>query len=290
MRNQILAAVSMAMLGACLGGGISSSGRGDDDDGTGESARALFDSNVAPVLTACVSCHVGPETSSTNMFLGDQGPTGYYDSLVKDRAVNGGFNPDAATILLKGAHEGPMWQPAQATKIAEWLRAELKERGGTDTGSNTVGNKTPRAAEMAFASCLSVSTPEYTTTQAFQVANMNTQQGRCTSCHNGGAGGQYLNTANQNKDMLAKWQQEVFFTGVFVANLQPDSTYKIGAAEVKICNKGKEKDNNLGQHPSFDCKQNGALDKLKLFATQVQAKVDAHDPTCPAPAFAAPTL
>ena len=91
--------------------------------------------------------------------------------------------------------------------------------------------------------------------------------------------------------MFAKWQQEVFFTGVFTAAIQLDNTYKIVAAETKICNKGNEKKNNLGTHPAFNCQQNNstALNALKAFATIVQTKVDNHDPTCPMPAFAPPT-
>jgi hypothetical protein len=92
--------------------------------------------------------------------------------------------------------------------------------------------------------------------------------------------------------MYAKWQQEVFFTGVFQAQLQPDNTYKIGAAESKICNKGKEKANSLGTHPTFDCAQNNstALNNLKSYVTAVWGRVVAKDPTCGPAAFAPPTI
>jgi hypothetical protein len=301
MRNQIFAAVAMALLGACVGGIDTTTPTGDDDTPTPTTtAKDQFVQTVQPILSAkCQSCHVGPETSTTNMFLGPDGVSSFYDTLVADRAVNGGFDPAAATILLKGQHEGPALLPEEATAITSWLSAELTARGAPTPGPTGNGNKNPRTAEMAFASCMSVSLTEYTTTKAYQVANLNTGQGRCSSCHSpGGAGGQWLgtspivNNAATYTDMLAKWQQEVFFTGVFQAQLQTDGVYKIAAADTKICNKGKEKANNLGTHPPFDCAQNGnaALTALKLFATQVQAKVDAADPACPAPAFAAPTL
>jgi hypothetical protein len=294
MRNQLLTTVAIAMLGACVGGIDMQQGDDDTTPPTGN-ARQLFDSTVLPLLNAkCASCHTGSELSATNMFLGPDGASSAYDTLTKDRAVNGGFDPAAATILLKGAHEGPAWTAPEATKISAWLNAELTARGPvTPPGPTPTGNTSARGTEMAFASCMSVSLTEYNTTQAYQVANMNSAQGRCDSCHSpGGAGGQWLGRQNTYKDMFAKWQQEVFFTGVFQAQLQLDAkTYKIGAAETKICNKGKEKANNLGSHPDFDCTQNNstALNNLKLFVSQVQAKVDAHDPTCPAPAFAAPT-
>jgi cytochrome c553 len=297
MRNQmLLASIATALLGACVGGIDTPPGTGDDDDTMppGETARQLFDRTVSPLLNACVSCHVGSELSSTNMFLGPDGLSSAYDTLVKDRAVNGGFDPAAATILLKGAHEGPAWSPAQSDKIATWLRAELTARGPVTPDPNPgSGTRSARTAMMMFASCMSVSLAEFTTTKGYLVATMNTQNnGACTSCHGEGAGGVSFSLANQYKDMFAKWQQEVFFTGVFTPALQGDLTYKIVAAETKICNKGKEKQNSLGTHPTFNCQQNNstALNALKAFVIAVQAKVDAHDPGCPTPAaFAPPT-
>src|SRR5262249_14709114 len=155
MRNQmLLASIAMTLLGACVGG--IDSGGGDDDGPAppGETPRGLFDRTVLPLLNNCVSCHVGPETSATNMFLGPDGLSSAYDTLVKDRAVNGGFNPAAATILLKGKHDGPAWSPSQAQKIATWLRAELAARGPIDpgggSGSGGGGITGARAASMAF--------------------------------------------------------------------------------------------------------------------------------------------
>jgi mono/diheme cytochrome c family protein len=294
MRNLIFASVAMALFGACVGG-IDTPPPGGDDQPPATTARQLFDQTVSPLLAAkCIGCHVGSETSATNMFLGPDGQASFYNTLVNDRAVNGGYDPAAATILLKGAHEGPAWSMTEVTKISDWLTAELAERGPQGPSGPPTGNTSARGASMAFVSCMSISLTEYTSTQAFQVANLNTQnQGRCSSCHSpGGAGGQWLGTQNGNKDMFAKWQEEVFFTGVFQAQLQPDKTYKIAAAENKICSKGKEKQNNLGTHPTFDCAQNNstALNNLKAFALAVETKVEMGSVGCPAPAaFAPPT-
>jgi hypothetical protein len=151
-------------------------------------------------------------------------------------------------------------------------------------------NTTARGAEMAFAACLSVSLTEYNDTQAYQIANMNTDRGRCYSCHEpGGAGGAYWGRLNNYEDMLGKWQEEVFFIGAFQPQLQANNTYTIAAAENKICAKGQEKDNSLGTHPSFDCQQNNGtnLQNLKTFVDQMNTKLGAAG--CPAPAFKAPT-
>jgi hypothetical protein len=110
MRNQLLVTVAMTMLGACVGGIDSTPPGGDDMPPPSGTARQMFDSTVAPLLTAkCSMCHIGPETSATNMFLGPDGVSSYYTTLTNDRAVNGNFNPAAAQILLQGPHEGPAW-------------------------------------------------------------------------------------------------------------------------------------------------------------------------------------
>ena len=290
MRNQYLAAFAAMALGACVGGiqGMPNTG---DDDTTGQTAREIFDNTVAPKLTAkCASCHVGPEISSTNMFLGPDGLSSYYTTLVNDRAVNGGFDPAAATILSKGQHEGPAWTDQEKGVISTWLLAEQAERG-VDTTPPPAGNPntSARGAEMAFAACIGVSLTEYNDTQAYEVANMNTDRGRCRQCHNGGAGGMWLDSTQNYELMFNKWQEEIFLVGVFQPNLQGDNTYKIAAAETKICNKGLEKDMSLGTHPSFDCQQNNGtnLQALKTFVDQMNAKQLAGG--CPAPAFKTPT-
>jgi hypothetical protein len=291
MRNQmILASVAMALLGACVGG-IDTTPGGEQP--VPQDARKMFDQVVVPLLQAkCQSCHVGPTDDPTNMFLGPDGLSSFYPTMIADRAINGGFNPEAATILLKGVHDGPAWTPSEAEKIAAWLSAELAARGPelpTDVDP-TNPNRSARGASMSFVACMTQA--DYTQLQAYQVANMQTDRGRCYSCHSpGGAGGEWLGIQNQNLDMLEKWREEVFFTGVFQAKLT-GGIHTIIPAENKICLKGTEKERSSGTHPEFDCQQNGglALNNLKAFATKVQGMVEARDPACITPAaFAPPT-
>jgi hypothetical protein len=290
MRNQmILASVATALLGACVGG-IDTPPIDEEPPLPMGDPRRMFDTAIVPLLKSkCQSCHVGPTLSATNMFLGPDGESSFYTTLTSDRAVNGGFNPEAATLLLKGAHDGPAWTTSEAEKIATWLRAELAARGPELPGDpvDPINIRSARGASMAFVACLKASKAEFTQLAVPQVANMQTAQGRCNSCHApGGAGGLWLGPADP---MFLKWQEEVFFTGVFQAQIQADRTYKIAGAETKLCNKGTEKDRSLGTHPEFDCQQGEALDALKAFAIAVQAKVDARDPLCGAPEFAPPT-
>jgi cytochrome c553 len=309
MRKPIFIALSAAMLGACVGN-VDGTGPTGDDGTTGGSARAQFDSDVAPLLTAkCASCHVGNEADQQldgrSRFLGATGVATYYDTIVADRAVNGGWDSSSATLVTKGPHEAPAWwTDTEKATIVSWLVAEAAERG-IDTGPVVTNpgvpvNTSARGLEMAWAACLSVSQTEYASTKAYDVANMNSSNGRCNSCHSpGGAGGAYWGPKSENGmdnwlNMLGKWQQEVFITGVFQAQAQPTNpvTYKMAVASSKICAKGTEQDNNLGTHPSFNCMQtvNGQkpLDNLNAFLGLIETKVNTAG-ACPTPAFAPPS-
>ena len=306
IQMQFAAVVATALLGACVGDvqppsddgdGTTDDGTNDgtDDGGTAATPRQIFDRDVKGLLTTkCAGCHVGPTTSPTNMFLGPDGESSYYASLEKDRAVTGGWVPASATLLSKGQHAGPAWQPAEADKITRWLQAEQMARGVDTTPTPTpAGNTNARNVAMQFAACLSVSQTEYQQTQAYQIANLNSGQGRCYSCHNQGAGGSLFDISNNYNRMFNKWQEEVFFYGVFLSAAQTQNTpitFKIAAAEQKICAKGTEKARNAGTHPEFNCQQNNgtALNNLKNFIQLVNTKAETPG-ACPTPAFKAPT-
>ena len=271
-----------------------------------ETPRETFDRVVSPALDAhCASCHVGDETTSTNMFLGQQHTSdSYYAGITSDEAVDGDFNPAAASMLTKGTHEGSAWDATDKANISSWLVAEAAARmvptpppprggrGGSGAPTSALD------AERQGATCRGNSLSEYQGTTAYAIADLQTQNnnGPCYSCHEpGGAGGAYWGTNPNNTytDMLAKWQQQVFITGPFQAVVQNTSpaTYKMQTARNKICAKGQERNNGGGEHPTFDC--NGTadgvvvLDALDAFTLAVQQKIDNGE--CPAPyAFAAP--
>ncbi|MEJ7601499.1 MAG: hypothetical protein WKG01_26580 [Kofleriaceae bacterium] len=291
MRNQmLLAAVASALIG-CVGGIEDATPDPDPEPDPTDTPRDQFNKQVMPLMAQCQGCHTGPSTQTTSPFLGETigAQEAYYNGIVDDRAVNGGWVPTAATLLTKGQHTGPAWTDTQAQTIAAWLTAEQLVRGiDTNPVPPTNPNTTARGAFMQWAQCLSVSEAEYEATGAYQISNMQTEVGNCASCHGGGPGGFLaMGTGqNQRKAMLLHWQEEVFIQGVFAANFSA-ATYTVGAAENKICNKGNEKDNNLGTHPSFNCNQDG-LNRLKEFTTQVQAKLTAGGCGTP-PAFKEPT-
>jgi hypothetical protein len=86
------------------------------DPGSGSNtARAMFNSKVAPLLSSnCTMCHY---TGSNVIPL-------TYESIVTNSDLNGGYYPEASTLLTKGFHEGPGWSGTETTTIVEWLYAE----------------------------------------------------------------------------------------------------------------------------------------------------------------------
>jgi hypothetical protein len=298
--NIILASVAMGLLGGCLPAMDTptqgSNGSNGSNTMPGATARDTFNSEVEPLLSKCSGCHVGPETGTTNMFLGQSNtPDSHYNGLINDTAVNGAFNPNNASLLTKGAHEGPAWQGNEKNAISAWLEQEATERGSMTNNPTPPPPPAPtqqsaRDAEMQWATCMGVSQTEYNSTKAYMVAEMQSNQGRCYSCHEpGGAGGAYWGRANNYLTMLQKWQTEVFITGAFAAQAAPDGkSYKMITAQAKICAKGQEQNNGAGTHPAFDCNQTVGgvqpMQALEQFRIAVQAKQDAN--TCGQPAFA----
>jgi cytochrome c553 len=312
-RTQLLTSIAMSTLFGvgCVPSIPEHQVAGADAPGGTATPREMFDSTVAPLLAACSGCHVGTETSSTDMFLGPPPATAdsMYAGITGDRRVNGDFSPASAELLTKGTHEGvTWWTAAQAQTISAWLEAEAAARGSGDgsdivpitgsgsgsDGGGTGGVTDPIAAEQQWASCLAASGSAYESTKVYEIANMISSQGTCYSCHEpGGAGGAYWGIDNNYQTMLTKWQEQVFITAPFEVGEAATGntvTYKMISGREKICAKGMEQDNNGGTHPSFDCEQTVGgvkpVDALDAFTTAVQANEDAG--LCPAPGMFQP--
>ena len=108
-------------------------GGGDDTGGGGSAAQTMFTSNVAPLLqAACAGCHTGAAGSTPLRFLGATGLPGFYSAVTTEEAVIGNFDPAAATLVIKGLHDGGnarAWTATEKSTIDAWLAAEATERG-----------------------------------------------------------------------------------------------------------------------------------------------------------------
>jgi mono/diheme cytochrome c family protein len=124
--------VLLAALGACGGsmeGRDDAGPRPDGDVATG-TARELFDSTCLAIFqNRCSACHTGTGVSPPK-FLGDSGPTGFYDAITASPYVSF-TDPASSTVVNKGSHSGgaaPALTADEKAKVIAWLTKEGEER------------------------------------------------------------------------------------------------------------------------------------------------------------------
>jgi hypothetical protein len=243
-------------------------------------ARETFDATVKPLLAAqCSSCHTGTSDQFPNRFLG-MSNSGYYDAVVNDRLITGDFDPAQARMLTMGVHASgaaPAWTAEQSGVIAAWLQEEAVVRGAArpdDPPPAINPFLAPRDATNAFkqwSSCMSVSSAEWLASEVHRWADANTNQGQCKSCHNAGTGGYWA--SDDEEEMFARNQEELFIRTFFAAAPVADGTYTIRVNDTKLCAKGQERANNTGTHPGFNCTSNDKMLWLIDFHASVQQKL-----------------
>lgn len=293
-----LSILSVLALGACgldVPADVGEKGQGPGSDpapgSDSEVGREYFDAHIAPLLaTSCVACHVGPENSPMNNFLGPDPDAGnFYPHVTNDRALTGDFNPSASRLLTKGVHAGPAWTGDQAQEIVEWLELEATLRSPPPTNGDGLDQQTQiRLLEEAFAACMGASQQEFDQTMAPILASMPTANGTCATCHaDAGAGGAFF--ALDSQAMLGKWQQQVYFEAILQVNPQGNGSLSVGLAD-NLCSKGIEMQAGMGDHPAYDCTTpvGGVVPvtAIDAFRAALQDKYDRN--ACPPPGFAPP--
>lgn len=102
----------------------------DADAGTpaGGNAREVFDTEVAPLLmTHCAECH--ENAAAAPLFLD---PSDYYASVLAFRGLVVPGEPSSSSLITKGGHQGPAWEPGQSATIGNWII--LEGGAGPDPG------------------------------------------------------------------------------------------------------------------------------------------------------------
>lgn len=90
--------------------------------GPGDDPEAMFLAEVQPLLEArCRNCH--EDIATAPVFLE---PSDYYGSVLAypDLVVPG--EPNASTLVTKGAHRGPAWEASEASVVRRWIEAEAE--------------------------------------------------------------------------------------------------------------------------------------------------------------------
>mgnify|MGYP001556911310 CR=1 FL=1 len=126
IKNALFSALVMApMVTACVGDAPLSAGSAPTPDAGGElDEQALvklqFEEEVAPLLSGyCAGCH-GADTSVP--FLA--GASSMYGSVMEWPNLISLKVPASSSLLSKGAHSGPAWQPEQADIVRDWIQQE----------------------------------------------------------------------------------------------------------------------------------------------------------------------
>lgn len=299
MRTLFVLVVSIALVG-CIGG-IDSTQTGDDDgsgsgsgSGSGDGvAKALFDTNVYPVISVKCGgggCHTETgQVASPIRFVAMSAASGH-QVATSFQALVGNFAPSTAGILTKiegGAHYNVMYAADEITKITDWLNKEVEERNGgtgSGSGSGSGGETADQATQRVLAQyrgCMTI--------DDFQAAGMANAWGnlaanngqQCEGCHSSGAEGF---VASQNNDQF--YALFSTYQSLFIQYLTVDLSMGPTAAAV-IINEQSFKGVSAGvvphaTHPRFDPLNNNGMIALKSFHDLVKAKVAGGQ--CPPPA------
>jgi mono/diheme cytochrome c family protein len=186
-----------ATLAAC--GELTPTGAPSSTDGT---AEQLF-ARLHPTLSAeCGRCHgdddsrSGPEFIAENPAEGRQALLTYRSSADARPLV--GPDPAASLLYTYGQHRGPPLSPPLADLVEVWIQREAEEAdSGPDGGVEVAGTGPPATlveAARRFGDCIAYS--DFVATNFQDVANQNTDGGRCYACHDRGTGGAYLSAAD----------------------------------------------------------------------------------------------
>lgn len=99
----------------------------------GESARAVFERDVQPLLTSsCASCHA-VAASGAPLFLAPDPDV--YATVKSWPGLIDLIAPSASRLVRKGAHAGPAFSTPQAGLVTRWLEMEAAERRAPPPGT-----------------------------------------------------------------------------------------------------------------------------------------------------------
>lgn len=251
----------------------SSSSSGGTSSGSGSSsggnmtAQQYFEAHVsAPLRTYCGACHESQRSGPD--FMGTAS-TEYYAKVTG--YAGGRFlrpNPSQnSDLVLKGLHAGPAFRtsannggPSDREMVVTWLEMEDAERhpagssssssGGASSSSGGVDGPALTASQAIswFGNCLSRAdfdaNAEGTQTPFNDVANQNSTEGRCYSCHATGAGGAYLSRNADDTYYFAK--RTPYLLKLALPSQAQDGSYTMVAS-----NRFRDHGSEPGTHPRY---------------------------------------
>ena len=248
---------------------------------TGSSAKALFDANVAQIVTnscGASTCHGG---AAAQIRFAAAPLAGLYDSVLSfsDKLVNSNFDKTRSQILTKiaGGHYAVVYTPTQKTSIEQWLDAEVAARMGGPALPNV-----RRQLMSQWSGCMTLT--DWTADNvAPQWAQKNTGEGTCEACHINAQGFLASRDSQRVFDILTT-QVNARTGGMYMEMyFVPDITTDPANPKMIINRAGLERAaSGNAQHPRFNVDGN-AMTALTSFYTKTMAKKTAN--TCATPRF-----
>jgi cytochrome c553 len=209
------------------------------------SARMYFETNVRSILvTACADCHDSTKTGPGPDFLG-AGEVSYWAQLKADPRMIGA-TPQTSLLVTKGAHTGRAFTASEEPTVATWILMEAATAGAGGMGAGGAGGTTGGTAMQAltrFGNCMTLT--DFTNSNIADLANQNSTQGRCFSCHSTGTGGAYLGV-NANDTYMA-FKMMPYILKLASTTVNPDGSVRDIVASNRMRDKGQEG----GQHPQY---------------------------------------
>ncbi len=279
VRN-IMAMLAILGLGACdLGGLTEPPGSSENEplptDVTAQEAKALFDSNVAPIMEqkcAGAGCHTGTATFPPP-FLGTGPVAEYYPTLSVDTVVTGEFRAASATLLTKLAgapHRGQSYSDAEVARITEWLSAELAVRNPGEVPAELPVASTSQVLAK-WSGCMSLD--DWNETNMGSWANKDAEgNNNCQACHGNGLA--RFNTNPDNATMFEANRYELFIGSFFAIKTNiPTGQPEVFPAIEKLISMGDGSPGNL--HPRYEVEENDRyFQRLQDFYDRTKAKFD----------------
>jgi hypothetical protein len=194
-------AAALLLMAGCLGD-FEVEDPGSGGNPSGESAEALFADLHTQLNAECALCHAdgnavtGPDYQSTASASQNLADIMAYRSEIDGQPIVGN-SPENSRLYITGAHTGPAMTPALAAKVEAWIIAQAEENGSTPPdGEDPLpgGQDEPKTlveALTVFAGCMAFT--DFEATNFGDVANQNTAEGQCYTCHDSGTGGASLN-------------------------------------------------------------------------------------------------
>ena len=304
MRSTLLAALTVGLIGGCVGGidsgapidplDVSDGQDGNDDGGnpTGNdlsAAKALFDTGVFPTIAMKCStnaCHSETATGTTlTRFVATDAARGW-QVAVNYAALVGNYAASAAPILTMikpGTHKNVSYTTDEETKITAWLNKEVELRNTSTTnppppGTESLSQATERVLSK-FAGCMQLT--DFTAANMAQAwGNMNAQNNeQCENCH--ATGGEGFIATQQVTPFYSVVSTKKYF---FLQYLTVDLTMGAAAAKV-IINQTSFAGVATGQdphreHPRFTVANSTGMNALTQFYNATMVRVNTVPSIC----------